>query len=103
MRCTAYLFVLLGLSLVVSPARTQDVNLRHPGEIHSGQASSTDAVRARMNNIHLQKDAKELADLCASIPGEMDGVRQGLLPKDVLENLKRLEKLSKHVRMELTQ
>jgi hypothetical protein len=31
----------------------------------------------------------------------MDGVKQGLLPKDVVEKLKRVEKLSKKVRQEL--
>jgi hypothetical protein len=103
MRSTAFLSLLLGLLLVVLPARTQNVNLRHPGEIHSGQVSSPEAMKARMNNMQLQADAKELAELCASMPAEMDGVRHGLLPQDVLEKLKRLEKLSKHLRVELMQ
>jgi hypothetical protein len=103
MRFTAFLSLLLGLSLAVLPARTQNVNLPHPTDIQSGEVPPAEAMRARMNNIQLQKDAKELADLCASMPADMDSVKQGLLPQDVLEKLKRLEKLSKHLRAELTQ
>jgi hypothetical protein len=40
--------------------------------------------------------------LCASVPSDMDGVKQGLLSKDVVEKLKRVEKLSKRVREQLT-
>jgi hypothetical protein len=58
-------------------------------------------MMARVNNIQLQKDAKELSDLCASVPPDMDGIKRGLLPKDVIEKLKRVEKLSKRVREEL--
>jgi hypothetical protein len=55
-----------------------------------------------MSNLQLQKDAKELAELCASVASDMDGVKQGLLSKDVLEKLKRVERLSKRVREQLT-
>ena len=58
-------------------------------------------MRTRVNNLQLQQDAKELAELCAALPKDMDGVKQGLLSKDVLERLKRVEKLSKRVREEL--
>ncbi|HEY1263316.1 MAG TPA: hypothetical protein VGF06_07320 [Terriglobales bacterium] len=51
----------------------------------------------------LQKDAKELAALSASINADMDYVNKGLLPKDMVEKLKRVEKLSKHLRSQLTQ
>jgi hypothetical protein len=33
----------------------------------------------------------------------MDYVNKGLLPKDMVEKLKRVEKLSKHLRSQLTQ
>jgi hypothetical protein len=46
---------------------------------------------------------KELAGLCASVSDDMGHVKQGLLSKDALEKLKRMEKLSKRVREELTQ
>jgi hypothetical protein len=49
-------------------------------------------MRARVANLQLQKDATELSDLCASVPHDMDGVRQGLLAQDLAEKLKHLEK-----------
>ncbi len=53
--------------------------------------------------LRLQKDAKELAGLCASVSDDMDHVKQGLLSKAAPEKLKRMEKLAKRVREELTQ
>jgi hypothetical protein len=47
-------------------------------------------------------DAQELAELSASIPADVKLVNRGLLPKDLVEKLKRVEKLSKHLRSELT-
>jgi len=58
-------------------------------------------MMSRLNNVQLQKDARELSDLCASIPPDMDGIKRGLLSKDVLDKLKRVEKLSKRLREEL--
>ena len=55
------------------------------------------------NKTQLQHDAKELAALSASLPADIDQVNRGVLPKDVVEKLKRIEKLSKRLRGELTQ
>ena len=78
-----------------------NVNPMHPVEIEAQKHPSPDDMRNRMANLQLQKDAKELAELCASVPNDMAGVKQGLLSKDVVEKLKRVEKLSKHVREQL--
>ena len=92
----------LGVMLVAIPVRAQNVNLKHPEEIQVQKQLSPDEMRVRFANVELQKDVKELAELCASVPNDMDGVKQGLLSKDVLEKLKRVEKLSKRVREQLT-
>jgi len=60
-------------------------------------------MKSRMNNVRLQQDAKDLGELCASLPSDMEALKQGLLAKDLVERLKRVEKLSKRVREELTQ
>lgn len=49
----------------------------------------------------LKGEAAQLADLAASIPGGVDHVGKGLLDKDLIQNLKRIEKLSKHLRSQL--
>jgi hypothetical protein len=51
----------------------------------------------------LQHDAKELADLSASLPADIEQVNRGVLPKDVVGKLKRIEKISRRLRGELTQ
>jgi hypothetical protein len=55
-----------------------------------------------VGDLQFQKDSKELSELCASVPADMDRIRQGLLPKGMIDKLKRVEKLSKRVREQLT-
>jgi len=51
----------------------------------------------------LRDEADELSKLAQSIPSDIDQVSQGKLPKDFGDKLKRIEKLSKHLRGELNQ
>jgi len=50
----------------------------------------------------LQHQAQELAELSSSIPADINRVNRGLRSKDVLDKRKRVEKLSKQLRGELT-
>lgn len=50
----------------------------------------------------VERDAGELAGLAQSIPTGVSQARKGVLPKDLRENLKRIEKLSKRLRSELS-
>jgi hypothetical protein len=68
----------------------------------SEQVSLEAQKRPHVDMLGLQRDAKELAELSASIPADVKRVNRGLLPKDLVEKLKRVEKLSKHLRSELT-
>jgi hypothetical protein len=52
--------------------------------------------------VKLQRDAHELAELSATIPADINRANRGLLSKDVIDKLKRVEKLSKQLRGELT-
>ena len=51
--------------------------------------------------IQIKRDADELAQLAATIPTDVDQTNQGVLPKDLRDKLKRIEKLAKHLRGEL--
>jgi hypothetical protein len=55
----------------------------------------------RIDPDRLQREGKELLELSQSLQPELQYVKQGLLPKDTVEKLKRIEKLSKHLRGEL--
>jgi hypothetical protein len=54
-----------------------------------------------LDPVKLHAEATELADLARSVPLDVDQVSQGKLPKDFADKLKRIEKLSKHLRGEL--
>lgn len=55
----------------------------------------------RQDPVHLQQEAAELASLAQSIPPDLEGISKGLLPSDLPDKLKRIEKISKHLRGEL--
>jgi hypothetical protein len=49
----------------------------------------------------LEQEADELSRLAQSIPPDVQSVGKGMFPKDVVQKLKQIEKLSKHLRGEL--
>ena len=67
-------------------------------QMHSKAATAT-----RIDPDQLQREAKELLELSQSLQPDMQHLKQGLLPKNTLEKLKRIENLSKHLRGELHQ
>jgi hypothetical protein len=101
MRPFGFFCLALGLLLLPVPLPGQSVNIMRPEETTVQKHASPEDIRDHASNAQLQKDAKELAELCTSISADMDGLKQGLLQKDLLDKLKRVEKLSKHVREEL--
>jgi len=59
-------------------------------------------VPRRVDPAQLKSEAAELQTLANAMPGEVDQVTKGMLPKDMTENLKKIEKLAKHIRSEVT-
>lgn len=55
------------------------------------------------NVAKLRQEADELAQLSAGLPSDLAHVAHGQLPKDLAEKLKRIEKLAKRLRGELSQ
>ena len=55
----------------------------------------------RIDPIQLQREADDLARTAQTIPTDVASVRKGILPKDVIQKLKQIEKLSKRLRNEL--
>ena len=49
----------------------------------------------------VQREADDLARAAQTTPADVSSVRKGMLPKDTIEKLKQIEKLSKHLRTEL--
>jgi hypothetical protein len=65
-------------------------------KMHSSTGAAT-----RIDPDRLQREAKELLELSQALQPDMQHVKQGLLPKDTVQKLKRIENLSKHLRDEL--
>ena len=97
----------LGWLLFLSPVVGGQERPVPPGrrELQRYQATHPDVPPqvqpARVDPAKLQREADELAGLAESVRPDIDHVNQGLLPKDVLDKLKRIEKISKHLRSEL--
>lgn len=54
------------------------------------------------NFAQMQRDARELANLARSIPPDIDLTAKGLLAKDLATRLKKIEKLAKQLRGEIS-
>ncbi|MGA2077455.1 MAG: hypothetical protein ABSH52_28535 [Terriglobia bacterium] len=97
--------LLLGLHPQQLPPLTTNASPRLPEE-HSlpidRPAVVTASSHARIDVVRLARDANELAKLANDIPSLIEQANNGLLPKDLNARLKRIEKLSKQIRRELT-
>ena len=56
----------------------------------------------QLDTAKLKQEADELAQLSSGVPSDLARVAHGQLPKDLTEKLKRIEKLAKHLRSELS-
>jgi hypothetical protein len=65
------------------------------------QGQAPPAQTRHLDLAQLQKDADDLARTAQTIPTDVASVRKGMLPKDVIEKLKQIEKMSKRLRSEL--
>jgi hypothetical protein len=60
------------------------------------------AQARKLDPVKIHAEAEELANLAGTVPNDIDQVAQGKLPKDLGEKLKRIEKLSKNLRSDLS-
>jgi hypothetical protein len=58
--------------------------------------------RASVDPAKLKRDADELASLAASIPSAVNQTTMGVLPKDLDQKLRRIEKLAKQLRSQIS-
>jgi hypothetical protein len=98
----------LGLLLSgVLPAVAQHSHSNYPTPPEPAERATQSApakvTRTRLpaDPVQLQREAREMLDLSQSVVYDMDSVSHGLLPKDLNDKLKRIEKLSKHLRNEV--
>ena len=57
--------------------------------------------KIKLDPVQIDREARELLELSQSLQPDIDSVNHGVLPKDMIGKLKRIEKLSKHLRGEI--
>jgi len=104
-----HFLVAIVMTLVVIAASSPQRRPTAPG-IREGEAQINKPLEPPLspkkhspNAAQLKREADELARLSASIPDQVALVAKGLLPKDLTDQLKRIEKLSKHLRSEISE
>jgi hypothetical protein len=93
------MIVVFVLIAAVSPAQRK---IRHP-PVPPSTISDEPTEKPKQgppptNYVDLERKARELADLSATVPNDIEQLKKGLLSKDVPDKLKRIEKLSKQLR-----
>ncbi|HZQ70850.1 MAG TPA: hypothetical protein VFA68_20150 [Terriglobales bacterium] len=93
--------------LAVSFAGAQHAHRSYPSPPEPAQktattsAPATTQTRRAADPLQLQREAREMLELSQSVQLEIDSLTRGLLPKDLSDKLKRIEKLSKHLRSQV--
>jgi hypothetical protein len=102
--------LVLLVSLLTVPALTQQStitpqlpgrNWALPPAIRPEPPRESDMKALRLESIH--QHAKELAVLSTAVQSDLQLLQKDMLSKDLSENLKKMEKLSKTLRQEMTQ
>lgn len=68
---------------------------------HGKTSPDQPRLQHRIDPVKLQQEAEDLARAAQTIPSDVASVRRGTLPKDTIQKLKEIEKLSKRLRSEL--
>lgn len=71
-----------------------------PGDFEGPHRDIT--PRRCFNPAQTRKEAEELAALAGKITGEVDKISNGVLPKDLAEQLKQIQRLAKRLRGEVS-
>ncbi len=103
--------LVLALSLLVTfPAFSQQSNMQQ--KIQQRYSAHDDNLRPEavpgfdqgaMRQKAIFEDVAELSDLSASLQAELQQLQKGMLAKDLNQKLKKVEKLSKRLRQEISQ
>jgi hypothetical protein len=94
--------VVVGLLVTLAIPQARNNYPKPPEPQDSATTQPTPAVPShRIDLVRVQQEADELARTAQTIPSDVASLRKGMLPKDVIQKLKQIEKLSKRLRAEL--
>jgi len=92
--------------LPISSASVQ--RAKPPGIVTADQQSNQGvepplaAPKQKLNVEQVKQEADELKKLADNVPAQIEMVTKNKYPKDLSDNLKRIESLAKHLRSEVT-
>lgn len=98
---------LLLLTILLIPEAAAPQQVKPPGIVQGDQEANQQLEPPmppqpkKINVAEVKQESQELQVLADKIPGEIQQVTNGELPKDLSDNLKKIEKLSKHLRSEV--
>jgi len=85
-----------GLSASAAQARVPDTVPGQPGQWPQ------EGTKHRVDVTQLKMEARELTTLTQALPAQMEQIGNGRLPKELIDTLKKIEKLAKHIRGEIS-
>jgi hypothetical protein len=98
--------VLLLVALAITTSRSQKSPPETPGKMEVAQHQlqldpPTGPQERKIDTARIRQEGDEISNLAQSLPADIAQTLQGKLPKDMADKLRRIEKLSKHLRTEL--
>jgi hypothetical protein len=105
-RSVVWLGILFYAAAVLAQSRPGPPSLRQADQAEAQSQKDMPPPlnqRATIDPAKLRHDADELAGLAQSILPEVDQTTKGVLPRDLGEKLKRIEKLAKQLRSQISQ
>lgn len=102
-----WLCTLTLLLLIVPVSATPWQRAKPPGIVTADQQSNqsleppTAMSSRKMNLDQVKQEADELKKLANGVPAQIELVTKNQYPKDLTDNLKRIERLAKHLRSEV--
>jgi hypothetical protein len=101
----ALLVFLLTATLTLAQERPIPPGIRQADQAEDKTQQNIPPPRPQQTTLDMEKlrrDADELARIAQTIPPDVSNLQKGLLPKDMIERLKQIEKLSKELRRHLS-
>ncbi|MGA8405558.1 MAG: hypothetical protein WB680_00125 [Candidatus Acidiferrales bacterium] len=101
--CLGFFLLVPGVAIPQAGGRGRPPGIATADTMANAPLEAPSKSSARQVNIdQVNAETQELRRLADGLPAQIDQVAKGQLPKDLAENLKKIEKLAKHIRGEIT-
>lgn len=96
------LLLIMTLLLSVANGQRRDNWPKPPEPAMHDETSRTPQAKVEHRDLSvLENDARELEGLAQMVPSDVNSMKKGLMPKEAVDRLKRIEKLAKKMRAEM--